>query len=516
MSEQNKEKSKKGGLGNLNLFLVIPFYLIGVDIAFTTFYYMAFAGAKTKTDIVRIMNYNSGILFSWNAFSFLFLLTMFAAWYYPVWRIGSRRNPEDKKLLINKFAYVYRTVFNMFAAAFGAGMVAHLVVYRNVIDPTTFLKFNFPAIAISYAVQFAFTLIYLDTIVFGTADALMKTLYAEEELYKMRDGYHISIVKKLALMVVSAAVTPVALIYVFVNTTDALNRDQVDALSSLIINGAFVPVVLSSALLISGISKPISELIKKMKRLSEGDFDVKSRIYFTDEIAQIKASFNVMADQLREREQLRETFGKFVSIEVARELMKSGKTNLGGDEIEATVMFCDIRNFTSRSEKMSAGEVVEMLNAYFSYVTRPIMENRGVINKFIGDAVMAIFTPALGSDSHASDAMKAALGMRDALGEFNRSAEKYAGVRFGIGVHTGRLVAGNVGTSQRLEYTVIGDTVNIASRLESQTKEARADILVSKAVRDRTVGEFGEDRFEEVGPVSLKGKTALIDIYKVL
>jgi len=515
MSEGQTPENKKINPGNLYILLAIPFYLIGVDIAITMVYYMTFAGAATKDQINKIMNYNSGISFPWTFLGFLLLLGLMSVWIYPIWKHKDLSVPEQKQLIINKLSYVYRTMLGFFTIAFIAGVASHLVAYRNVIIWPTFFKFNFPAMALSYSFQLSFTLIYLDTIVFGSADEFMKSLYNTEDLYKMREGYHISLVKKLILLLASASIGPMVFFYIFIYTSGVFSQDQKEIFSSLVINCSFVPIVLSATLLIGGIKKPVGEIISKMKKLSEGDFDVKSRIYFTDEIAQIKANFNVMVDQLKEREQLRETFGKFVSIEVARELMKSGKANLGGEEIVATVMFCDIRNFTSFSEKMSAPEVVEMLNSYFSFITLPISENHGIINKFIGDAVMAIFTPTLGSEKHERDAMAAALGMRSALAEFNRSDSRYENVRFGIGIHTGVLVAGNVGTNQRLEYTVIGDTVNIAARLESKTKDAGADILVSKSLYDSVASEFGESRFENVGPVSLKGKTAQIDIFKV-
>jgi adenylate cyclase len=221
-------------------------------------------------------------------------------------------------------------------------------------------------------------------------------------------------------------------------------------------------------------------------------------------------------DQLKEREYLRETFGKYVSIEIARQLMKSGKINLGGENISATVMFCDIRNFTPLSERLSAGELIDFLNNYFAYVTPPIMANRGVINKFMGDAVMAVYTPALGSAAHADDAVLSAVEMAGALKKFNASGGMPQPVRFGIGIHTGLLVAGNVGTMARLEYTVIGDVVNAASRLESKTKDLAADILISGAVYDalspRVKSLFG---FESLGSMTFKGKSTTVPVYKV-
>jgi adenylate cyclase len=166
---------------------------------------------------------------------------------------------------------------------------------------------------------------------------------------------------------------------------------------------------------------------------------------------------------------------------------------------------------------MNASMLIDFLNSYFHYITPPITANKGVINKFIGDAVMAIYTPLLGSDDYAADAVRAAAGMRAALAEFNASGKAPGPVEFGIGIHSGKLVAGNIGTPSRLEYTFIGDTVNIASRLESKTKDFNTDILVSGPAFERARGSLGGTfRFEPLGKAALKGKTEQVEIYKVL
>jgi len=216
-----------------------------------------------------------------------------------------------------------------------------------------------------------------------------------------------------------------------------------------------------------------------------------------------------------ERDHIKDTFGRYVSLEIAEKIMKSGKVNLAGEEIQATVLFSDIRGFTPLSEKLPPVELIRFLNEYFTYITRPITENRGVINKFMGDAVMAIFSPVFGVEDHKAAALKAALGMREALREFNAQG-RHPEVFFGVGVHSGGLVAGNVGTVDRLEYTVLGDTVNVASRIESQTKTAATQILVSEAVlqgvdRNRFPGIV----FTACPAVLMKGKSKPMVLYKV-
>jgi adenylate cyclase len=214
---------------------------------------------------------------------------------------------------------------------------------------------------------------------------------------------------------------------------------------------------------------------------------------------------------------MKDIFGKYVSIEIAKHLIKNHKVDLGGENIIATVLFSDIRNFTSMSEKMSPEEVVTMLNTYFAYITEPIMANNGVINKFIGDAVMAVFTPHLGSENHVEDAIKAAKEMRERLANLNNSKELKSEIKFGIGLNTGPLIAGNIGTQKRFEYTVIGDTVNVASRMESLSKALEHDIILSESTAEKIDKEFAKTLIlEKSDPVQIKGKSLPMPVYKLI
>ncbi len=188
----------------------------------------------------------------------------------------------------------------------------------------------------------------------------------------------------------------------------------------------------------------------------------------------------------RERLRLRQMFGRYVSEEVVEKILASGKQpDLGGEALQVTVLFADIRNFTTMSESLSAHEVVEILNTYFSRVCEPILEQGGTVDKFIGDAVMAVFgSPAPHAD-HARRALRAALAMAGKAREFHTWMERrfsnrgLPDFRIGIGVHTGEAVVGNIGSPQRFEFTAIGDTVNTASRLEGLTKELGWAIVAS-------------------------------------
>ena len=196
----------------------------------------------------------------------------------------------------------------------------------------------------------------------------------------------------------------------------------------------------------------------------------------------------------RERARLRQIFGRYVSGEVVEKLLVSGQQpNLGGEAFTVTVLFSDIRHFTTISESLSPQEVVEMLNTYFSRACEPILAQGGMVDKFIGDAVMAVFGAPAPQPDHARRALAAALAMREKARDFRDWMEQRFPDRglndfdIGVGLHTGEAVVGNIGSPARFEFTAIGDTVNTASRLEGLTKELGWSIVAS----ERTVMAAG-------------------------
>ena len=362
---------------------------------------------------------------------------------------------------------------------------------------------------------------------------IARPFFCDHNPHGLKNGLRVGLTTRHALMIFSLATVPLVLcVYIpaFFNW-DLLSSLPGSKNSALIFEnaGIVIPLVMTTfiaalMLCFHGLSvllfrwnlqAPVAKLIERMRAVAAGEFDRKISVLDSDEIGQLKGHFNLMLDGLQEREKIKDTFGRYVSIEIAEKIMKSGKVNLAGEEIEATVLFSDIRNFTSLSETLPAPELVRFLNTYFSHVTRPIMENGGVINKFMGDAVMAIFSPVFGLEDHVGAAVRASLGMRAALVDFNRTGE-YPTVLAGVGIHTGRLVAGNVGTERRMEYTVLGDTVNVASRIESQTKVQETDILISGAVvAALNSAQFVGVSFESCGPVLLRGKSAPMELFRI-
>jgi len=227
----------------------------------------------------------------------------------------------------------------------------------------------------------------------------------------------------------------------------------------------------------------------------------------------LKARIGAGLEKKRLRDQLKELVRRFATSEVAQDLQQSGFA-LGGKRVHASVMFCDIRGFTALVEGQSPEETIELLNAYYALMFDAISSHGGVVNQMIGDGLMALFGAPLPLADSASSAVAAALEMIDLIEQFNveRSAERKSSMRIGIGIATGEVVAGYTGTQQRATYTCIGDTVNLAARLEEHTKVAGCGILIDDATR-RAVSDHVHS--DSLGAVSLRGRSAAVEIFAV-
>lgn len=213
---------------------------------------------------------------------------------------------------------------------------------------------------------------------------------------------------------------------------------------------------------------------------------------------------------------LKRAFSSYVSPELVSEILDDpGRLKLGGEKREVSVLFSDIRGFTGLSERFTPEELVEFLNRYLSPMTRIILEEKGMVDKYIGDAIMAVFNAPVAVSGHARRACVAALRMREALASFNakRAGTGYPLVDIGVGVNTGEAVVGNMGAELKLNYTAIGDTVNLAARLESMNKAYGTGILVSKAVRDAAGEDF---LFREIDTVRIRGREATITFHELV
>jgi adenylate cyclase len=262
--------------------------------------------------------------------------------------------------------------------------------------------------------------------------------------------------------------------------------------------------------LAQNLSQPVAALARRVERIARGDYAQVMSSTRRDELGQLAGSVNEMARGLADRERVRDLLGKVVSKEIASELL-SGKVELGGEERQVTVLFSDIRNFTTLCEQLPATQIVGLLNRYLSRMSEVIESQGGVVDKYIGDAVMALFGAPVARADAATAAVRAAIAMQEALRELHalHDAEGLPRLATGIGIHTGPVVAGNLGSTHRMNYTVIGDAVNLASRLQGLTREYDSAIIVSAATAAVAPG-FA---YRPLGEVRVKGKSELILIY---
>ena len=276
------------------------------------------------------------------------------------------------------------------------------------------------------------------------------------------------------------------------------------ALLLLIVGGNFIA---------RKITQPVTVLAQGAKRIEQGHYDLTIEVNQKDELGQLAKRFNAMAKGLAERAKIRSLLGKVVSPAIAEQLLSKG-VELGGEERQVTILFSDIRNFTSLCETHDAKEVLTLLNQLLTRLSKIIDNHHGVIDKYIGDAVMALFGVPINDDLQAQNTVLAALAMQQELVLINLELveQKFAAIGLGIGINSANVIAGNMGSATRLNYTVIGDGVNLSSRLEGLTKYYGVAILVSQSTKSQCKGII----FQEIDPVRVKGKQQGLTIYQPL
>ncbi len=261
------------------------------------------------------------------------------------------------------------------------------------------------------------------------------------------------------------------------------------------------------------ITSPINTLVRAARQIAAGDFRLDLRPKTRDEVGYLSLAFNKMAHGLAEREKLKDTFNKYHSEEIANKIL-SGEVKLGGERMHATILFCDIRNFTQLSESMAPEAVVELLNEYLTRMVKIIREFNGVVEKYVGDAIMATWGVPLAHTEDTFRAVSACLAIRSELALLNqeRIGRGDVPLYIGMGLNAGAVTAGNIGSDERMEYTVIGDTVNTASRIESMTKTLGVDLLIAEPVFKQVEKVF---LCEAVQEVRVKGKAEALRVFRV-
>ncbi len=313
----------------------------------------------------------------------------------------------------------------------------------------------------------------------------------------------------------------------YATVNEILNRN------SIIIIVSVLATILLMTLFSSYLTNPVRHLEQSMTKVMEtNDLGIRAEIKYADEIGRLAASFNGMVSALsdayaqiknyalraalsqRQERRVRNIFQKYVPVDVIEQFFSRPESQLSGDERVLTVLFSDIVGFTGISERLSPSEVVDSLNHYFERMVEIIIDSRGIVDKYIGDAIMAFFGAPVSSGHDALDAVSASLGMIDSLEEFNRwqTAKGRPPFHCGIGLNHGKVTIGNIGSEKKMDYTVIGDMVNIASRIEGLTRIYDEPLLVSYPVYLEVHARFP---CQFIDKVAVKGRHNAVTVFGV-
>jgi class 3 adenylate cyclase len=262
------------------------------------------------------------------------------------------------------------------------------------------------------------------------------------------------------------------------------------------------------------IQQPLERLSGFARQIGAGDLTGRVDVSGKDLAGRLGATLNEMAAGLRERDHVKEVFGRYIATQVSDKILH-GEANLGGESRRVSILFSDIRNFTTMSEQMTPQQVVTFLNDYFSEMVDAVFEQNGILDKFLGDGLMAIFG-AFGDDhDHPRRAVLAALRMQSLLAKLNgeRAMTGRPPIAIGIGIHTDEVILGNIGSRKRLEYTVVGDGVNTSSRLQGLNKEFGTTILISETTYDAVKDDF---ECRPMPDAQLRGKVRELKFFEVV
>lgn len=309
---------------------------------------------------------------------------------------------------------------------------------------------------------------------------------------------------------------------VFASTSQVIGRQRQAMIISGIVTLLAAIVGFAFALLVSsGITRPVRLLLAGTREVEAGRFDKTITVSTQDEIGELAAAFNRMIEQLRHNERIRETFGRYIDPKVVQGLIDRPEVAIDGQRRVMTIMFCDMSGFTSMSEGMTPRGLVKVMNHYFTVMSAPVRNHRGIIDKYIGDAIMAYWGPPfIEEDEPALLAGLAAIDMVDQVPALQQQLPDLLGIRampglcdLRIGIATGEVLTGSIGSELMMSFTVMGDAVNLASRLEAVNKTYGTRILISQATADAIGSHLA---LREVDRLAVAGQSAPQSVFEVM
>ena len=344
---------------------------------------------------------------------------------------------------------------------------------------------------------------------------LYPTFFPNGGAAETEGGYTLGLVGKGLIWALSAVVCPViSLLLLLLAPVETRDAEWFAWFSWFAIAVAVVSIsfgLISAVLIGRLVTEPVNHLREAAHRVGEGDFAARVEISRADDFGPLIDEFNNMVTGLSEKEVIQATFGRHVGEQAAREILAQD-SQLGGKQKMISVMFVDLRNYTARASDLEPAEVVKMLNLFLSDMVEIVESQQGMVNKFLGDGFMALFGAGQFSEGHADAAVHTGKLMLAQMSEINQKLNLPSDkeLSIGIGIHSGPAIVGSIGSTRRLEYTAIGDTVNVASRIESVTKSVGEPMLFTDATRQLLENEWS---IRELPAQTVKGKSTPIEIF---
>ncbi len=345
--------------------------------------------------------------------------------------------------------------------------------------------------------------------------ALFPVFFRRENPAFVPGGLPLKLSTRGLIWVVSTVISPVVSLVLLLLVPDAANASPA---FGIVVGAAVIAFALVSGWMVMRlVVVPIHQLGRVAMSVAEGNLNVRVNLLRADEFGPLAEKFNAMVEGLREREHLQETFGRHVGREAAKQILLQDEGLVGSEQL-ISVMFVDVRNFTEHSSTHSPEEVVAVLNIFFREAVDKVESNGGMVNKFLGDGFMALFGIGSTEGNHAEQAVAAGKAMLCCLDETALELEEagWPGLKIGIGINTGPAIVGSIGSPKRQEYTAIGDTVNVAARVESLTKTLGCELLITEATRQQLGDVAGEEvKLKPLPPQPVKGKGEPLDVFGV-
>jgi adenylate cyclase len=350
-------------------------------------------------------------------------------------------------------------------------------------------------------------------------------LFPEGKLHATKGTLRIRIGTRLAALMFACSFVPLSAIHFTIHVPERMSKmgntppqAVLEKLQDIVFAETIVFAVFAvglTYLVAVNFTRSLREIVVVLNEVRNGVFSRKVRVTSNDELGFTGDAINEMTEGLIERDFIKETFGKYVTREVRDEIL-AGRISFDGERKDVTILFSDLRDFTPLTESNDPKLVVKIMNSYFKEMSTAIRNQGGLVLQYIGDEIYAVFGAPVFQPEHPERAFRAGVEMNHRLDKLNREFEErgWPRLRHGIGIHTGEALAANIGSPDRLSYLLVGDTVNLASRLQSLTKEFGTRMIISNATYSRLpASELSSANLQKLPAVQVKGKNLLVETF---